>query len=135
MKRILITVFFLLISLVGYMGAGSNAQESGVVITINPGAINSESQNPIAPANVTVSVGSNVTWLNKDSTPHLIVSGTPEQGPSNVFYGDYFETGERYNVTFDQVGVYDYYNPSRSEEHTSELQSRQYLVCRLLLEK
>src|SRR3712207_8321506 len=24
--------------------------------------------------------------------------------------------------------------PSRSEEHTSELQSRQYLVCRLLLE-
>src|SRR3712207_7275515 len=25
--------------------------------------------------------------------------------------------------------------PNRSEEHTSELQSRQYLVCRLLLEK
>src|SRR3712207_7950129 len=25
--------------------------------------------------------------------------------------------------------------PDRSEEHTSELQSRQYLVCRLLLEK
>src|SRR3712207_7151549 len=27
------------------------------------------------------------------------------------------------------------FNASRSEEHTSELQSRQYLVCRLLLEK
>src|SRR3712207_6870391 len=26
-------------------------------------------------------------------------------------------------------------DPRRSEEHTSELQSRQYLVCRLLLEK
>src|SRR3712207_8104468 len=26
-------------------------------------------------------------------------------------------------------------NGARSEEHTSELQSRQYLVCRLLLEK
>src|SRR5258707_7340585 len=26
-------------------------------------------------------------------------------------------------------------NENRSEEHTSELQSRQYLVCRLLLEK
>src|SRR3712207_7052997 len=26
-------------------------------------------------------------------------------------------------------------NVKRSEEHTSELQSRQYLVCRLLLEK
>src|SRR3712207_8889217 len=31
----------------------------------------------------------------------------------------------------DQVGEADL----RSEEHTSELQSRQYLVCRLLLEK
>src|SRR3712207_8477085 len=29
------------------------------------------------------------------------------------------------------VGLY----TARSEEHTSELQSRQYLVCRLLLEK
>src|SRR3712207_7648629 len=27
------------------------------------------------------------------------------------------------------------YHTFRSEEHTSELQSRQYLVCRLLLEK
>src|SRR3712207_7768401 len=31
--------------------------------------------------------------------------------------------------------VYDRAGNERSEEHTSELQSRQYLVCRLLLEK
>src|SRR3712207_8788790 len=30
---------------------------------------------------------------------------------------------------------YDAEHDPRSEEHTSELQSRQYLVCRLLLEK
>src|SRR3712207_8893022 len=38
-------------------------------------------------------------------------------------------------VVDDQVG--DDVHPAvvRSEEHTSELQSRQYLVCRLLLEK
>src|SRR3712207_7528182 len=35
---------------------------------------------------------------------------------------------------FDSVWVAESYG-SRSEEHTSELQSRQYLVCRLLLEK
>src|SRR3712207_8783725 len=29
----------------------------------------------------------------------------------------------------------DHQTSNRSEEHTSELQSRQYLVCRLLLEK
>src|SRR5258707_4333256 len=33
-------------------------------------------------------------------------------------------------------GAIEAHHPSlRSEEHTSELQSRQYLVCRLLLEK
>src|SRR3712207_7966848 len=31
--------------------------------------------------------------------------------------------------------TYDPHELTRSEEHTSELQSRQYLVCRLLLEK
>src|SRR3712207_7904929 len=30
---------------------------------------------------------------------------------------------------------FDFAGSERSEEHTSELQSRQYLVCRLLLEK
>src|SRR3712207_8152740 len=34
-----------------------------------------------------------------------------------------------------QVEVLRHLEGERSEEHTSELQSRQYLVCRLLLEK
>src|SRR3712207_7190692 len=34
-----------------------------------------------------------------------------------------------------EVKVENYKGVERSEEHTSELQSRQYLVCRLLLEK
>src|SRR3712207_8442487 len=34
-----------------------------------------------------------------------------------------------------QYGIKTGCNEARSEEHTSELQSRQYLVCRLLLEK
>src|SRR3712207_8668129 len=35
----------------------------------------------------------------------------------------------------DRQSEYSEYVDERSEEHTSELQSRQYLVCRLLLEK
>src|SRR3712207_7968307 len=35
----------------------------------------------------------------------------------------------------DRIGVRVDHRDDRSEEHTSELQSRQYLVCRLLLEK
>src|SRR3712207_8869591 len=35
----------------------------------------------------------------------------------------------------EQLGAPGHHAAARSEEHTSELQSRQYLVCRLLLEK
>src|SRR5947209_13995545 len=48
------------------------------------------------------------------------------------------EMGRRLGCTFDAKNIQGYLNTanqSRSEEHTSELQSRQYLVCRLLLEK
>src|SRR3712207_8900691 len=38
-------------------------------------------------------------------------------------------------VVFDDEDVHGTPKYNRSEEHTSELQSRQYLVCRLLLEK
>src|SRR5258707_6781477 len=39
------------------------------------------------------------------------------------------------NLNFEASGRRDRRIDPRSEEHTSELQSRQYLVCRLLLEK
>src|SRR3712207_8887082 len=44
------------------------------------------------------------------------------------------ETGDETFTKKSHAGV-DYEVNTRSEEHTSELQSRQYLVCRLLLEK
>src|SRR3712207_6883466 len=47
--------------------------------------------------------------------------GVPYELPPDPFAGD----------PSDPARVFD----ARSEEHTSELQSRQYLVCRLLLEK
>src|SRR3712207_8350382 len=46
-------------------------------------------------------------------------AGTPDDAPSRIANGVQSRDAER----------------ARSEEHTSELQSRQYLVCRLLLEK
>src|SRR5205823_11608270 len=39
------------------------------------------------------------------------------------------------NNTFEQRVIFDLRSDLRSEEHTSELQSLAYLVCRLLLEK
>src|SRR5258707_1947424 len=46
---------------------------------------------------------------------------------------DGYATLKRNRGTMARAGLGPF--PFRSEEHTSELQSRQYLVCRLLLEK
>src|SRR3712207_8822933 len=45
-----------------------------------------------------------------------------------------FDSVSEFGVKYALTGVKGQ-NLQRSEEHTSELQSRQYLVCRLLLEK
>src|SRR3712207_8245327 len=45
-------------------------------------------------------------------------------------YPDWIEVAFAGERSISEVHVF-----SRSEEHTSELQSRQYLVCRLVLEK
>src|ERR1035437_6269143 len=57
---------------------------------------------------------------------------------SIVFYDKPFLKFERLLETyyaFAPKGLVSFLTSMRSEEHTSELQSRQYLVCRLLLEK
>src|SRR3712207_8047863 len=45
------------------------------------------------------------------------------------------DSGEPKPVRRTRDGLGGHHQLPRSEEHTSELQSRQYLVCRLLLEK
>src|SRR3712207_8459609 len=54
---------------------------------------------------------------NRERAPESPVAGLPELGPDQVPR----HRGARAS--------------QRSEEHTSELQSRQYLVCRFLLDK
>src|SRR3712207_7520481 len=52
-----------------------------------------------------------------------------QQGPEHAEHDAGGQGGGRQSTCPDDQ------NRVRSEEHTSELQSRQYLVCRLLLEK
>src|SRR3712207_7065291 len=63
--------------------------------------------------------------------PHRLVEAHLALGPDRVAHVAPGERGEQKREQQHPVG----HRPARSEEHTSELQSRQYLVCRLLLEK
>src|SRR3712207_7354809 len=49
--------------------------------------------------------------------------------------GERYDGGPVYSLDDDLHQIRRNVRLGRSEEHTSELQSRQYLVCRLLLEK
>src|SRR3712207_8007521 len=64
--------------------------------------------------------------LGELGLPHLISVIHPDNRAS-------IRVAEKIGSTFE--GEQEVNGSLRSEEHTSELQSRQYLVCRLLLEK
>src|SRR3712207_7021572 len=64
--------------------------------------------------------------LNRQLLPGDIKAGRHYMHPSGVRVGVPETT---------RLGMKEGEMKERSEEHTSELQSRQYLVCRLLLEK
>src|SRR5947209_11496307 len=54
---------------------------------------------------------------------------------TTLFRSHFPHRGDAKNVHPIQLCIHKIASELRSEEHTSELQSRQYLVCRLLLEK
>src|SRR5690625_5948607 len=76
-----------------------------------------------------------------EKTPHSKVEATQNYGAEVVLVGSSFQ--EAYEASMERqretgatyVHPFDDYDIMRSEEHTSELQSRGHLVCRLLLEK
>src|SRR3712207_7914596 len=63
----------------------------------------------------------------------VVDSGEPRNAPASGVHG--FLTQDGVNPAMLLKAGREEVRRYRSEEHTSELQSRQYLVCRLLLEK
>ena len=55
-----------------------------------------------APASLTVSAGSTVTWTNKDDEPHTVVS------EAGLFRSGALDTGDSFSFRFDKPGTYRY---------------------------
>src|SRR3712207_6963973 len=89
-------------------------------------------------------------WLKRRSQSNIILGGFSGGAPALIGY--IAVTTQNIEIGLVMAGLVflwipthiwslalhvkkDYTRADRSEEHTSELQSRQYLVCRLLLEK
>src|SRR5258707_5438860 len=80
------------------------------------------------------------TLFRSIAVRHVDLDGR-EDGISNLTFKSYDQGRRKFQaktldlLIWDEEPDADVYTEGRSEEHTSELQSRQYLVCRLLLDK
>lgn len=50
-----------------------------------------------------------VEWVNQDSEPHTVTSGTPESGPDGIIYSAVMQPGEVFAFSFDESGAFSYY--------------------------
>ena len=55
------------------------------------------------PQTITVSVGTTVTWTNRDDIPHTVVS------TDGVFKSKVRDTDEKFSYTFTKTGTYPYF--------------------------
>ena len=61
------------------------------------------------PLNLEISTNTKVTWVNDDSVPHNIQSQNEFGNVIDVFNSPPLNTGDRFEFTFDESGIYNYY--------------------------
>ena len=83
------------------------AQEA---VSIAPGSSNPSASEFYVPPEITVSVGTTVTWTNDDSTIHTVTEGTPGgAGATPAFDSSIVAPSATWEHTFDAAGEFDYY--------------------------
>src|SRR5258707_5246788 len=109
-------------------GYGAGAEEPIAVVGMScrlPGAGNPEEFWQLLRAGV-------------DAVAEVPTGRWPDEGAAGYRRGGFLSHVDRFDAAFFSISPNEAASmdpQQRSEEHTSELQSRQYLVCRLLLEK
>jgi plastocyanin len=61
-----------------------------------------------APASKTISVGTTITWTNKDNTTHTATSGVPNS-PDGLFNSGNLGNGGTFSFKFTTAGTFKYY--------------------------
>lgn len=74
---------------------GSQQQAAATKITIDNFSF--------TPADVTVPIGTTITWVNHDDVPHTVVSNDKK------FKSKALDTDDTFSFTFTQGGTYEYY--------------------------
>ena len=79
------------------------------IIIIPNGNFDVSSSGFYLPLNLEIVTNTKVVWVNEDSVPHNIQSQDEVGKVSDVFNSPPLNTGDRFEYTFDEAGVYNYY--------------------------
>jgi plastocyanin len=85
-------------------------QEETSFVSIVKGASESSIKEPYNPSPLGITVGTNVTWTNNDSTAHTVTEGSPSGNtPQNGFDSGILAPGQTFSHAFDKPGTTQYY--------------------------
>jgi plastocyanin len=68
-----------------------------------------ETNSCYSPANISINVGDTVEWPNVDTAAHTVTSGSPAEGPTQIFDSSLLMADATYAFTFEEAGEYDYF--------------------------
>ena len=91
-------------------GKGTESSENlNASVIIPNGNVNVASIGFYSPLNLEILVGTTVTWVNEDNVPHNIQSQDEFGKVTDVFNSPPLNTGERFEFTFEEEEVYNYF--------------------------
>ena len=105
MMRSVSVAIFLAVAVLGIGGFRARAKNSNV------GAQPADSSDvkidnfSFGPSTLTVSIGTTVTWTNRDDIPHTVVSSDDPK----AFKSKVLDTDEKFSFTFTKAGTYPYF--------------------------
>lgn len=105
--------FFVLLAIVAGLSAAIPSAFAAEIVVQNalgssvPGC--EETNECFLPYELTINIGDTVTWNNDDTAAHTATSGTPVDGPDQVFDSSLVLAGSSFSHTFDTPGTYDYF--------------------------
>jgi amicyanin len=104
MKRSVSAAAFFAVVILGI--AAMEAKDLAVAAQQKPQSAEVKIDNfSFGPTALTVSIGSTVTWTNRDDIPHTVVSSDDPK----VFKSKVLDTDEKFSFTFTKAGTYAYF--------------------------
>ena len=64
----------------------------------------------VMPGTITIKVGDTVTWINDDTAPHYITSGSTANGQDGKFTSSLMKSGDEFTHTFLDYGEFTYFD-------------------------